>query len=608
MTAPPALGLETPEQKAARLAAEAKTATLGAPALSLAQQASSTAANASQAVQAPTDLMTKTIASPATDRIALAQKAWDTETAQGAPAYEASLRSAKQAAAGVGQLGSGMLRTTLGDLSLQRSRDMDASYKTLMSDAVTGSISDKQFGTGVEQQQQGYQSAEDARKFRQALDSQKLGLDTTLGLGQLGVQQQQANTNATGTSGNLELQRADLVAKYGAAEADRMIEAQKVANQAEQAKGQLALATSAQTQQAGQFSQQMTLEQKKQELDQQVQTGQLTLAQSAQALAKWQAEQQATVASGQLSLAQSGQAQQQSQFTAAQSQQMTQFLAGMSLDEAKMALDKQVQTGQLTVQQAQQALAEKTQGGQLSLAQKSQADEQALAVQKQALDEKVRTGQLTVEQAAQELEKAKVAQQAGQFTASQAQQASQFGTTVSLDQQKIDLDRQVELGQLTVDQARQRLAEATQAEQAKQFGQSLTLEQLKANVDDRVRTGQLSVEQGQLALATKQQADQLSLAQGVAVGTVGGKETVESLAMKAQNDLAKNQLWKDLATILGLTPGGLTKTGDGGAGTPAPTAPGAPAVGTVVGAYVWNGTAWVPNVGGPGQGGNVIPT
>ena len=147
---------------------------------------------------------------PSVDRIALAQRAWDASVAAGAPAYESALRSAKSEAAGVGQLGSGMLRTRIGDLGLARQRDMDQQRQQLMNDAITGSISDQYQNLGIAQQQQGFQAAQQTTDFAQRLAEKQQGLAGTLGLGNLGVAQQQANTAQAGTLGSLGLSHQQL--------------------------------------------------------------------------------------------------------------------------------------------------------------------------------------------------------------------------------------------------------------------------------------------------------------------------------------------------------------------------------------------------------------
>lgn len=98
-----------------------------------------------------------------------------------------------------------------------------------------------------------------AQRLQQGAQFEKsFGLESTVGLGNLGLEGQKvANQAGQFTSAQLaqiqqfnaqlELQRADLTQKYGAAEADRLIEAKKVENQQNQF-------TQAQGQQAGQFT------------------------------------------------------------------------------------------------------------------------------------------------------------------------------------------------------------------------------------------------------------------------------------------------------------------------------------------------------------------
>jgi len=78
------------------------------------------------------------------DRFGLAQQQFDTFANATTPAYQAALRDATRAAAGAGRLGSGMLRTSYGDLANQRNLQLDTQRENLFQNALQGSVGDAQ--------------------------------------------------------------------------------------------------------------------------------------------------------------------------------------------------------------------------------------------------------------------------------------------------------------------------------------------------------------------------------------------------------------------------------------------------------------------------------
>src|SRR5262245_13708166 len=78
------------------------------------------------------------------DRFALANQQFDTFANATSPQYQAALRDATRSAAGAGRLGSGMLRTSYGDLANQRNQQLDTQRENLFQNALLGSVNDAQ--------------------------------------------------------------------------------------------------------------------------------------------------------------------------------------------------------------------------------------------------------------------------------------------------------------------------------------------------------------------------------------------------------------------------------------------------------------------------------
>lgn len=110
--------------------------------------------------------------------------------AQTDPQFQADLKSATSQAAGAGQLGSGQLRTSLGDLAYNRDVQRNADESNFQNTALNGTIQDAYNNIGIAQQQQGFQSGEQNQTFNQGLQSLLAGqsgnpADTQLALSQL---------------------------------------------------------------------------------------------------------------------------------------------------------------------------------------------------------------------------------------------------------------------------------------------------------------------------------------------------------------------------------------------------------------------------------------
>ncbi len=104
-------------------------------------------------------------------RLGLAQSAYDTFAEQDAPRYTHDLRLATQQAAGQGRVGSGMLRTSYGDLNANRELRLEGERERLMNAAVEGQIGDEQEAARLDFQKA--QAVQQAAQFGASLAQQK---------------------------------------------------------------------------------------------------------------------------------------------------------------------------------------------------------------------------------------------------------------------------------------------------------------------------------------------------------------------------------------------------------------------------------------------------
>jgi hypothetical protein len=102
---------------------------------------------------------------PTADRFQLAQDRFKTFTDQTAPAYQAALRDANRMGAAAGGLGSGQLRTSLGDLGAQRDLNLRTNERGFLTDALEGTIADSFGDVAIGQQQQGFQNEQQQQAF-----------------------------------------------------------------------------------------------------------------------------------------------------------------------------------------------------------------------------------------------------------------------------------------------------------------------------------------------------------------------------------------------------------------------------------------------------------
>lgn len=119
------------------------------------------------------DLRGQTIAPGATaDRFGIANQQLQNWNATTAPQFQSDLRGATSNAAATGRLGSGGLRTSLGDLTYNRDVQRQGQQNNFLTNALTGSIDDAYKNVGIAQQQQGYQTGLQNQTFQQGLAAQ----------------------------------------------------------------------------------------------------------------------------------------------------------------------------------------------------------------------------------------------------------------------------------------------------------------------------------------------------------------------------------------------------------------------------------------------------
>lgn len=137
------------------------------------------------------------------NRVSIANSDLQNWQQQQAPIYQENLRNATQQAAGAGQLGSGQLRTSLGDLAYNQNQATNAAMGNFTQNALTGSIGDAYNNVGIAQQQQQFQAGLQNQGFNQGLQSLIAGeggnpSSTQLGLSGIYGQQAAAGQQGVG--------------------------------------------------------------------------------------------------------------------------------------------------------------------------------------------------------------------------------------------------------------------------------------------------------------------------------------------------------------------------------------------------------------------------
>lgn len=151
-----------------------------------------------QGTDASNDLRGQTISrDPTQDREALANQYTDNWIKSSEPYYQRDLRQATTRGAAQGKLGSGELRTSLGDLAINRGVQADTMRSNFLTNALEGSINDQFRDVANAQQQQAYQTGLQNQTFNQDLQRFQAG-----GSGDLyNTQLDQANNAANRASG-----------------------------------------------------------------------------------------------------------------------------------------------------------------------------------------------------------------------------------------------------------------------------------------------------------------------------------------------------------------------------------------------------------------------
>lgn len=148
------------------------------------------------------DLRSQTIGvGPTADRNQIARDQVNTWNTSSEPQFQADLRSATSQAAGAGQLGSGQLRTSLGNLTYNRYLQRNAAQSNYLGAAQTGSIEDAYRNVGIAQQQQGRQDYAQGQSFNQGVTALNAGNAGDPSATQLALAGQYGNQAAQGQAG-----------------------------------------------------------------------------------------------------------------------------------------------------------------------------------------------------------------------------------------------------------------------------------------------------------------------------------------------------------------------------------------------------------------------
>lgn len=137
------------------------------------------------------------------DRFKLATQQFGTYADSTNPQFEASLRDATRAGAGAGRLGSGMLRTSYGDLANQRAGQLTNERDSLFQNALSGSVGDAQTKFQDLMAEQAYQTGAQNQDFNQNVTGQQLQDQLTNSSFSRALQQMNAG-NAGNPSGALD--------------------------------------------------------------------------------------------------------------------------------------------------------------------------------------------------------------------------------------------------------------------------------------------------------------------------------------------------------------------------------------------------------------------
>lgn len=286
---------------------------------------------------APSTAPAPTVAAPSApvDRVKLATETFNNSAAATQGAYDAAQRTTIRNRAALGQIGSGGLRTSVGDLQLARERDLDLLRKDLVNKATEGSIADA------------------TTAYQQALASSQQGLaervaNSQIGVaeGSLGLEKERLGQSGEQFDKSLGLEKEKLdVTKQGQA---ATIEQQKAALALQEKLGLGGLSAE---------QQRIAIAQKQQDLDAAFNAGKMSLAERDAARADLALAQQNALNQAQLGL----ETEKLGIAKGAQDIANKVALGQLSLAQASAALDEKVRMGQLTLAEKDQALRELSQ-------------------------------------------------------------------------------------------------------------------------------------------------------------------------------------------------------------------------------------------------------
>lgn len=147
------------------------------------------------------DLRGQTIGvGPTANREQLASSYLKNYDAATEPYFKRDVRQATSNAAANGQLRSGQLRTSLGDLALNRDIQRDAAGQNFLTNALQGSIDDAYKNVGIAQQQQAFQTGLQGQAFNQALQQFLAGSSGNPSDAQFLAAQQAGNSASAGSA------------------------------------------------------------------------------------------------------------------------------------------------------------------------------------------------------------------------------------------------------------------------------------------------------------------------------------------------------------------------------------------------------------------------
>ena len=148
------------------------------------------------------------------DRFKVAQSELENWNKTSDPQFQADLRDAMRKAAAGGALGSGMLQTSLGDITANRELQRQGMGTSFLNNALTGSIQDAKDRAALAERQQGFQADQQRTAFGQGVTEAQLNEALTNGAFQRALQQLVAGSN--GNPADIQLALSSIFGNQGA--------------------------------------------------------------------------------------------------------------------------------------------------------------------------------------------------------------------------------------------------------------------------------------------------------------------------------------------------------------------------------------------------------